>query len=240
MPSPFRALAGVLLALALLQAVGCTTRPVVVVEEDKFLLMTKNLTKELQARRLLGEDMSYTSALSVTNMFKDYGPILYRTLSPKFLEGEDARFLPPASSFSRMAIGGKVRGHDNGFTIDTSTHRIDVDLVAMVDWDEDGETDWIVACKVDPRRGGRSRTYYVLVRPPAEEGESLTGSVAAVAECFGATCTPYVRESKSFAKVSADPSAPPTEVQELLPGMQNVTGTPAPKPASKGLEERSL
>jgi hypothetical protein len=221
---------------------GCATRPVAVVEKEHFVLMTKSMGKELQARRLLDKDGSYVPSLSFV-AFRDYGGAIFNRLSPEFIL-RDAGFVYPETTFSALARPGtRVDKRPNGFTIEDVMRKIDVNMVAVADWNYDGENEWIVSCLVEPKRGGRTRTYYVLVPPPRNDKEPLSGTVAAVYECFGLACNIYVRDSRVIERAAANPLAPPTVVQDLVPGLQPVTEPPKKLPPDKrsgGVEERAL
>ena len=239
----------VLLRLCALLCLGCllfgcgTTRPVVVVEKEEFMRMTHNMKKELQARNLLDADGSYTAPMSFAGM-KDYGDILFRRLSPDFMQQPDTAhdiYLGPTFA-ATILPDSRVKHWDNGFSINHATQKITVHMVGITDWNGDGQEEWVVSCLVQPKWGGRDRTYYVLVPPPLNDQEKLKGTLAAVYECFGLSCTLYVRDSKVIQRDAADPLAPPTEVHDVVPGLQPVT-TPPSKSKSKssdGLEERSL
>lgn len=222
---------------------ACATRPVAVVEKDQFILMARQMPKELQARRLLDNDGSYLAAFSLAG-FSDYGEILFRRLSPSFLIADTAREVYPGENFAAALLpGSRVRHWPNGFSIEHPTQTLTVHMVAVADWNDDGQDEWIVSCLVEPKRGGRTRTYYVLVPPPRHEHEPLKGTPAAIYECFGLACSLYVRESKVIERATADPLSLPTEVQDVLPGLQAVTRPPAPNSptgGNGGLEERNL
>ena len=231
-----------LLCLGCLLA-GCgTTRPVVVVEKDEFIKMAHNMPKELKARNLLDADGSYTAPMSFKGL-KDYGEILYNRLSPSFmLQNDTAHDVYLGATFAATKLpDSRVKHFPNGFSIDHATQRLKVNMVGIADWNGDGQDEWIVSCFVEPKRGGRTRIYYVLVPPPLNNEEILKGTVAAVYECFGLSCTLYVRDSKVIQRDAADPLVPPTEIHDVVPGLQPVT-TPPNKSAPKGagLEERSL
>ena len=138
--------------------------------------------------------------------------------------------------------GSRVQHRPNGFSIDHPTQKLDISMVAILDWNDNGEKEWLVSCLVEPKKGGLARTYYVLVPPPRDDGERLRGTVAAVYECFGLACSLYVRDSRNISRVAGNPLMPPTEVQDLTPGLQTVTTPPDGKAAKSGsgLEERNL
>ncbi len=221
---------------------GCATRPIVVVEKKAFLQMAHNMTGEMQARNLLDAAGNYIAPLSFAGM-QHYGNILFHHLSPSFMQQPDTvHDIYLGTSFAAtLQPDSRVRHWDNGFSIDHATQKIVVNMTAIADWDNDGQDEWIVSCMVEPKRGGRTRTYYVLVPSPRNEKERLEGTLAAIYECFGLACSLYVRDSKVVHRDAVDPLVPPTEVHDLLPGLETVTTPPdRTAPTCSGLEERSL
>ncbi len=219
---------------------GCATRPVVVVEKDQFIRMARQMRHELQARGLLDNDGSYLASFSLAG-FSEYGETLFRRLSPAFML-DDAGDVFPGETFAALQPQGRVKHWPNGFSIDQPARKLTLTMVAIADWNNDGQDEWIVSCLAEPKTGGRTRTYYLLVPPPRHEREPLKGTVAAVYECFGLACNLYVRDSKVIERATADPLAPPTVVQDVVPGLQPVTTPPGKKaPAARsGVEERNL
>ncbi|MDR2573425.1 MAG: hypothetical protein LBC94_03620 [Desulfovibrio sp.] len=230
----------VLLCLAAPLA-GCAVKPVTVINENEFARMTRRMPGELQARRLLDADGSWLSALSLTGSGQ-YGETLLHRLDPSFMLGDSGHVYMGESFAAARLPESRLQRRTEGFTIQHPTQRIDLDMVAVLDWNDDGEKEWLVSCLVEPKRGGRTRTYYVLVPPPRDAEERLRGTVAAVYECFGLACSLYVRDSRNIARIAANPLAPPTEVQELTPGLQPVTAPPDKRPAQRDsdLKERNL
>lgn len=220
---------------------GCAARPVVVVEKDQFIRMARQMPKELQARGLLDKDGSYLAPFSLAG-FSDYGDALFRRLSPTFMLGDAGNVYPGETFAAAPQPQGRVKHWPNGFSIDHPAQKLTVNMVAIADWNNDGRDEWIVSCLAEPKTGGRTRTYYLLVPPPRDEREPLKGTVAAVYECFGLACNLYVRNSKVIERAAADPLAPPTVVQDVVPGLQPVTEPPSKKaPAARsGVEERNL
>lgn len=220
---------------------GCATRPVIVVEKEEFVQMARHMPRELQARRLLDSDGSYVAPFSLAS-FSNYGDTLFRRLSPSFLFDDSGHVYLGENFAATLQPDSRVTRRPNGFTINHATQKLTVSMVAIADWNNDGEDEWIVSCLVEPERGGRTRTYYVLVPPPRNAGEALRGTVAAVWECFGLACNLYVRDSKALERAAADPLLPATEIQDVTPGLQTVTEPPKKNPAGNddGLEERSL
>ena len=228
---------------------GCGARPVTLVDEKGFVEMSRRMPKEMQARQLLTDDGAYVQRLSGSSV--TYGELLYTTLSPDFLFddtggqhvylGETFRDTRTPSSF--------VHTSATGFTIQHPTQRITLRMLAILDWDDDGQDEWMLSCKVEPLRGSRVRTYYVLVTPPSRSGQRLKGTVAALCECYGLVCNTYVNKARVLDRNGNDKSAPATPVQDSVPGLEQVTEPPrVPAPAAQGkdvttesgLVERSL
>lgn len=228
--------------LCLTTLLAACSRPVHVVEKEAFSRMASQMTRELQARKLLDSRGNYFAAFSLAPQ-EGYGKILFQRLSPDFmLQSDAAHDVYLGENFAATVLpDSRVKHWPNGFSIDHATQKITLHMTAIADWNGDGQEEWIVACAVEPKRGGRSRTYYLLVPPPRSAVEKLRGTVAAVNECFGLACTLYVRDSKNIQRTAADPLAPPTEVHDLTPGLQPVTEPPGAKklPAS-GPAERPL
>ena len=220
---------------------GCGVKPVTVIDENGFARLVQRMPKELQARRLLTDNGSWLTAFSLAG-HGEYGDTLFRRLSPSFMFGDSGHVYLGETFAATPLRESRVRNRSNGFSISHPTQHLDLNMVAILDWDDDGEKEWLVSCLVEPKKGGLTRTYYVLVPPPRDAGEHLRGTVAAVYECFGLACNLYVRDSRGVTRTAADPLSPPTEVQDLTPGLQTVTTPPDKKPArgSFGLEERNL
>lgn len=220
---------------------GCAARPVVVVEKDQFIRMARQMPKELQARGLLYNDGSYLAPFSLAGL-RDYGETLFRRLSPDFMLDDAANVFAGETFAVGLQPQSRVTHWPNGFSIDHPAQKLTVNMVAIADWNNDGRDEWIVSCLAEPKTGGRTRTYYLLVPPPRHEREPLKGTVAAVYECFGLACNLYVRDSKVIERAAADPLAPPTVVQDVLPGLQPVTEPPskASPTGRRSFEERNL
>lgn len=221
---------------------ACSTRPIVVIEKKPFLQMAHEMNKEMRARNLLDSDGSYVAPFSFAGL-ENYGKILFERLSPSFMQEADntAHDIYFGATFAAtMLPDSRVKHWPNGFSIQHATQKITLNMVAIADWNNDGEDEWIVSCLVEPRRGGRTRNYYLLVPPPRSNTEKLRGTVAAINECFGLACTLFVRDSKIIERVAADPLAKPTEVHDVAPGLQPVTEPPTTRQKTSDLEERAL
>ncbi|GHU94809.1 hypothetical protein AGMMS49974_04930 [Deltaproteobacteria bacterium] len=221
---------------------GCGAKPVVVIEKEQFAQMARRMPKELQVRRLLNSDNAYTPALSLAG-FRNYGDTLFHRLSPSFMFGDSGHVYLGDTFAATLQPESRVKHRPNGFSINHPTQKLDLNMVAIVDWNSDGETEWLISCLVEPKTGGgRRRNYYVLVPPPRNDTEQLKGTAAAVYECFGLACNLYVRDSRIISRTADDTLIAPTEVQDFMPGLQPVTTPPSGTPGKKqsAMEERSL
>jgi hypothetical protein len=224
------------LAFACCISLSACAPSVQVMDEGRFVTMARRMPQELQARGLLDSSRSYQPAPFDANI--PYGKILFARLSPAFIS--DIALVPPAMDFTLMAAGGRVQKDNKGFVIQSRPYRITTKMIANVDWEGKGNHAWLISCFVEPRNG-RSYEYYLVVPQPLPRKGLVTGKVVAVSECFGSSCTTFVRDR--FTAVSApaaDPQAPKTEVIETIPGLNDVTKPPRPQTQSKELQEKSL
>lgn len=237
----FRRFRFLALCLPVLCCACATTRPVEVVEKKDFIEMARIMRTEMQARHLLDKDGFYMESFSPAQDTVAYGDILYRQLSPSFMFDDTAGHVYLGESFhATLTPGSRVRRQAHGFTIFHPTQTLRVAMLAIADWNDDGEKEWIVSCRVTPLRGGRTRDYYLLVPPPNHPRERLIGTVAAVNDCFGLACTLYVKKT---AAPQRENDIAATPVEDVAPGLENVTEAPAAAGSGRtrgGLEERSL
>ena len=230
----------IVLCLPVLCCACATTRPVDVVERKDFIQMARILRAEMQTHQLLDKDGFYHESSFATEDAVLYGEILYRQLSPSFMFDDTAGHVYLGESFhATRTPGSRVQRNAHGFTIFHPTQTLRVTMLAVADWNGDGEREWIVSCRVVPLRGGRTREYYLLVPPPKNAQERLFGTVVAVNDCFGLACTVYVKKSVVLQRES---DATATPVEDVAPGLENVTEAPSAGSGrrGKGLEERSL
>lgn len=217
---------------------GCAGKTVDVVQPAQFKILADHMSKELIAHNLLDSSRAYVSPL-ISSVAGDYGPQLYKRLSPAFIF-EDTAYGMNASTFaSSVTPSDRAKVDENGFVIKYLQRTVTVNMVALVDWDGDGNKDWLVSCMVEPHNGARTRDYTIIIPDPKTEGP-LQGRVIGVYECFGLACTLYMRESAS-APTSAELES---NTSDTVPGLKPVTqppGTNLPASAKEGkLQERPL
>lgn len=229
------------LCLPALLCACAATRPVEIVEKNAFIQMARTLRVEMRQRRLLDKDGACQETLFGTDRRVPYGDILYQRLSPSFMFDDTVGHVYLGETFRATRTPHSRVQHDpNGFTIRHPTRSVRVTMLAITDWDGDGEREWIVSCRTDPLRGGRTREYYLSVPPPKSPYERLNGTVIAVNDCFGLACTLYVKTSSDPRRGARNDDAVP--VEDVTPGLENVTEAPQHGSGAQrgGLEERSL
>ncbi len=237
-------LACLLIMCLLLPACG---RQVEVVQAHQFKLMADRMPNELIARDIIDNSRDYVPGVWSAEL-ASYGDILYKRLSPDFIFSDVAVQVNATSFAQAVSLNPKENSvvmRKQGFGLVTTKsikkrkrkdnitleRRIDVDMVAISDWDGDGKKDWFIACKLLRTRGAVPRIYYVVVPNPAPSGV-LKGNVVAVYDDMGAFGRLYLRESA--AKISAP-------VEDVVPGLRSVT-TPPQQVNTKpqGIKERTL
>lgn len=217
---------------------ACSGKSVDVVQPKQFKILADHMSKELIAHNLLDDNRSYVSPL-MSSSSNDYGPQLYKRLSPSFIF-EDSAFGMNASTFAASVTpGDRAKVGDNGFTITYLGRKVSVNMIALVDWNNTGNKDWLVSCLVEPHNGARTRDYTILIPNPPTEGP-LQAKVIGVYECFGLACTLYMRESTT----PPPPSEANSNVTDTVPGLKPVTlppGSALPSNAKENnLQERTL
>lgn len=231
MRASYSLLAPLLLCGALLS--GCGTKSVDVVQPEQFKILADHMGKELKALNVLDSNNAYVAPLfsSATN---DYGQQLFKRLSPSFIFEDNAYSMSYASFDSSVSASDRAKVSDNGFSIKYLRQTVTVNMIALLDWDNDGTTDWLVSCLVDPRNGGRTRDYTVVIKDPKPEGP-LQAQVIGVYECFGLACTLYMRES-----VAAPTTGPEVDgkMTDTVPGLKPVTLPPGSALPSGSKEEK--
>lgn len=231
--------AALLVCLCLLA--GCGARTVSVIDDKGFAEMSRRMPEEMRARRLLTSDGDYLTRL--TPEARPYGEILFATLSPDFLFDDTGGHVYFGETFrATRTPSSRVSMRKNGFTLRHPTQIVTVSMLGVLDWDDDGTDEWLASCRVEPLRGSRVRTYYILIPPPAHAGQPLKAAVAALYECYGLACTMYVNNALVLHGEGNDAATPATPVQDSVPGLQQVTEPPTSRKADgeATLEEHSL
>ncbi|MCR5815121.1 MAG: hypothetical protein K6G15_11615 [Desulfovibrio sp.] len=209
-----------------------------VVDEKGYLQIMGQMPRDLEAHGLPADHEALRLALSESSY--PYGAVLFKQLSPSFMQGQVATYYlgetfaqtlqPRRSSFTP----GK-----NGFTIEHMTQRVQVAMLAVCDWDGDGKREWLVSCRVVPKRGGHEKTWYLLVPEPENSSDVLKPTAVAIWDCLGLSCQLIKLKAEAIDRRKED-AGPLTEVKEFTPGEQTVTTPPEQKKETQSIEEHSL
>lgn len=215
---PYRLCAQCLLVfLFCISASACALRPVRVIQEPQFNAMCRRLKTEMTRRSLLDAEGNYLAGLLPSPALRgDYGRILFERLSPSFRYGGQAPATAPKTFLESAASMKEVRIREYGFSMKQGLDTVDVDMLALADWEGGGGGDWLISCRVLSGGAPLSRTYYAAIAEPADEG-ILTARAVALYECGIFDCTLYTDGSY----------LPETPVLEFLPGQRPVTTPPA-------------
>ncbi len=226
---------------------GCTGRQVDVIQAHQFKLMADRLPNEMIARDILDSSRNYYPTM-LPNFTNDYGHALYERLASDFVFGDEVsnnRHLSFAQIVRNDSKNNSAQMRKAGFSIvsiNTPTtkkrtinarieRRVDVDMVAITDWNGDGLDDWIVAGKLLRTRGAIPRIYYVVISNPPATG-MLRGNVVAVYDDLGVVGRLYMRDS--LVKTSSP-------VEDVVPGLKPVTTPPeSTTPNTTTIKERVL
>ena len=224
--------------LLILTLQGCAGLSII--NESGYSQMAKQLPNELNKHNLPTERTEYESALVKSK--EPYGQILFRQLSPTFIQGHMAQYYLGETFADTMQPRRSTVVHkQNGFVITHVSQIINVEMLAIADWNHDGDKEWIVSCKVTPRRGGHVKTWYLLVPPPLNSSEILQGTPFAIQDCLGTSCTVDIRPSDNIMRSKSSDNTPKTIVNEFKPGEAAVTAPPSNEPKNNTtIQERNI
>ena len=209
-----------LLSSSVLLLVACSLRPVQVVQEQQFTSMCKRLGPEMLRRSLLDEQGNYLAPLSSTSDSDHaYGSILFRRLSPSFRYAAQETGLP--SSFAEGNEAQDVQLGEKGFKLRQGLNTVEMEMIAVADWEGNGNSEWLASCKIVPEGSLASRTYYLAIAKAPDELAPLVARVLAVYDCENFVCTLYSGSG------GAQPYAPEAAVIESMPGQRKITSPPA-------------
>lgn len=231
-----RALSFFLLFLPIFFLSACAK--MAIFDQEGYEDMAKRMPKELTSRSLPSTHADVENALQKSK--EAYGRILFNQLSPEFMHGETAQYyIGETFAETMQPQRSRVRHKENGFIIEHVSQRITVSMLAKADWNGDGDMEWIVSCTVVPKKGGHTKTWYLLVPPPENKEEILQGTPCALWDCFGQSCTLSLRDASKIRRTVKE-NTPLTEVKEFVPGEKTITTPPSEKTGNSALQERAL
>ena len=225
-----------LVLLGSLLLAGCSTMSVV--DEQGYLQVMRQMPRELEAHGLPYDREGVQLALAESSY--PYGSVLFRQLSPSFMQGQvSTYYLGETFAQTMQPRRSSMTPSKNGFSIEHLSQRVQVAMLAVCDWDGDGKREWLVSCRVVPKRGGHEKTWYLLVPEPADSSEVLKATAVAIWDCLGQSCQ-LIRLKADHVDRTKEEAGPPTEVKEFVPGEQTVTTPPEKRQEHQGVEEHSL
>lgn len=121
-----------------------------------------------------------------------YGKELYSRLSLRFLWSAEER-----QRTQEHITHADLPSAEESLHIDTSTLRVlgefgtdSYELVAILDWDQDGKRDWLVEYLYVPAFGEETSRRFLVIPSPASSG-IFDATVVFAEECAYGTCTSY-------------------------------------------------
>ncbi len=215
---------------------GCSSMSIV--DEKGYLDFMGQMPRDLESHGLPGNRESVQLARHDSSY--PYGAVLFKQLSPAFMQGQVANYYIGETFAQTLQPRRSVfTPRKYGFGIEHMTQRVQVAMLAVCDWDGDGQAEWLVSCRVTPKRGGREKTWYLLVPEPEDSSQVLKGTAIAIWDCLGQSCQ-LIRLKADRVDRTKDDAGPMTEVREFTPGEQTVTTPPAPQKDNQSIEEHSL
>ncbi len=225
---------------------GCLGRPVHVIDARQFKLMADRMPHELEARDILDSDRDYLPA-DWEAVPQRYTERLLKDLPPSVIFDDVVGTQSFASFADSVRKGDTLIKRTNGFTLvqtikgkrrstPSVERRLEVDMVAISDWDNDAQKDWIIACKLLRSKGANARIYYVVVPNPPFSGR-LPATTVAVYDDMGAFGRLYMRTSEIQRHVP---------VEDVVPGLRSITVPPTDAPQNPSgnntgrVQERTL
>ncbi len=166
-------------AAALLCALaGCAPsgmRVVNPVDSDGFAAMSRIMQEKMQARGIVDEDGRWMQMMFSFGPFGAGNTMLDR-LSPSF-RFPDAGMRTPVTLRASLGEDAVVRAKGPSAVAEQGLFRMELDLLALVDWNGDGEDDWLISCRIFKSKRSRDfREYYLAVTDldrPVWEAETL-------------------------------------------------------------------
>ncbi len=210
-----------------------------VADNKEYAKLIRLLPGQMQKQGLADASLAYADAGSPSG---DYATRMFRQLSPDFLFGEKAHEVYLGDTFhaTLTPMSHEYMDKDRrGFYISHPSQKLSMRLLARVDWNQDGQWDWLMLCTVETFKGSRVRSYYVLAPEPQNSKEMTHGVIfASVTERGFAKPQIELRDISDYGTI--EEGMAPTEVTEALPGERSVTEPPSKQTEQGGIQEREI
>ncbi len=165
-------------AVLLFALAGCAAsgmRVVNTVDSTGFQEMSRAMQEAMHARKIVDEDGRWMQRMFAFGPF-DAGNTMLDRLSPSF-RFPDAGMKLPATLRASLGEDAVVRTHGPSAVAEQGLFRMELDLLALTDWNGDGDDDWLISCRIFKSKKSRDfREYYLAVTDPKRpvwEAETL-------------------------------------------------------------------
>ncbi|KAF1075798.1 hypothetical protein [Halodesulfovibrio sp. MK-HDV] len=181
-----------------LQSTGFFNEPAIIVSSSYYSAI-KKLPQELQ-QKLPTEVVFYTSqqATDASISPQQFSNIAYNKLSLNFLwTGAQHDLSVVGTTYSNMPSAGQTATHNGTELIITSEFsQENLSLLAVLDWDETGSTDWLVSYSYKSLVQEETSSRLLLIRN-VRPNAILTATVLSASECYGNNCKDFTGSSLS-------------------------------------------
>ena len=163
----FRLSLGALILFGVSACAPQDMRLVETVDARQFVRLSRSMRPAMIQKQLVDEDGSWYSS-RMSSLPTNAGLVLVERLSPEFLKSED---LDEDTFRASLKFGARVETEPFRARIQQDDRLVVLELVAVTDWNGDGQEDWIVRC-----RSGRSaepQIYREYVMVLTELGASV-------------------------------------------------------------------
>ncbi|MBQ7456010.1 MAG: hypothetical protein IJS54_00145 [Desulfovibrio sp.] len=182
------------------------------------------------------ETQSYAATVSAKTNSQ-----IFRQLSPSFMEGQTkVYYIGETFEKTLQPRRSTVRMHANGFTIEHISQRVRLTLLGILDWNQDGDKEWLLACETQSKtKKPRTTTFYVIAPIPETSTEIVDGTLIAIKDCLAGVCTTRPTNNETVIRRDKE-SIPKTAMQEFRPGEQEITTPESTLPSQSEIRERPL
>ena len=170
-----------------------STPPATIVDSELYFKNIKSLPPEVIEK--LPSDLVYYSAASPMDGYaspSNFSEVVYNHLSLNFLwTGAQHSQSPAGTTYAAMpSLGQKAARDTTELCITSEFTKETFKLIAILDWDDTGTTDWLVLYKFESLMQPENSTRLLLIRD-IQENKLLTATVLSVTECYGNACKEY-------------------------------------------------
>lgn len=209
----FRLLFGAWILFGVSACAPQNMRLVDTVDARQFVKLSRSIRPAMLQKQLVDEDGNWYSS-RMASLPTDAGRVLVESLSPEFLKSED---FEEDTFRASLKFGARVETEPFRALIQQDDHLVILELIAVTDWNGDGQDDWIVRCRSG--RAAEPQIYREYVMVLTELGSSVVQPrLLLVQDSFYGKDT-LVEES--FYRELVD-----SRVNEYLQGQADITQAP--------------